>query len=78
MDSYAAKFSSMQLFVPFLDKTIKKLERAGDRSRSKEEQLNKMKMLPKIAASKLLPDAINPILVRCHTFRVASFFSSST
>ena len=45
MDSYAAKFSSMQLFVPFLDKTIRKLERAGDKSRSKEEQLNKMKSL---------------------------------
>ena len=43
MDTYAAKFSSMQLFVPFLDKTIGKLERAGDRS--KEAQLGKMKSL---------------------------------
>ena len=43
MDPYATKFASMQLFVPFLDKTIRKLERAGDRS--KEAQLNKMKSL---------------------------------
>ena len=43
MDSYSVKFSAMQQYVPFLDKMIRKLERAADRE--KEPQLVKMKSL---------------------------------
>jgi hypothetical protein len=43
MDSYAVKFQSMQHYVPFLNKMIGKLEKAGDRD--KEPQLVKMKSL---------------------------------
>lgn len=43
MDTYAVKFQSLQHYVPFLNKMILKLEKAGDRE--KEPQLNKMKSL---------------------------------
>jgi len=43
MDSYSVKFQSMQHYVPFLNKMIGKLEKAGDRD--KEPQLIKMKSL---------------------------------
>ena len=43
MDSYAVKFQSLQHYVPFLNRMIGKLEKAGDRD--KEAQLVKMKSL---------------------------------
>jgi hypothetical protein len=43
MDSYTVKFQSMQHYVPFLNRMIGKLEKAGDKE--KEAQLVKMKSL---------------------------------
>ena len=43
MDSYANKFASMQHYVPFLDRMIRKLEKCKDRE--KQAQLEKMKSL---------------------------------
>ena len=43
MDSYANKFASMQQYVPFLDRMIRKLEKCKDRE--KQAQLEKMKSL---------------------------------
>ena len=41
--SYERKLSEMRAYVPFLERMIEKLERAGDRS--KDTQLAKMKSL---------------------------------
>ena len=41
--SYERKLSEMREYVPFLERMIEKLERAGDRS--KDTQLAKMKSL---------------------------------
>ena len=41
--SYERKLSEMRAYVPFLERMIEKLERAGDRT--KDTQLAKMKSL---------------------------------
>jgi ARC105 or Med15 subunit of Mediator complex non-fungal len=43
MDAYTVKFQAMQTYVPFLNRMIGKLEKAGDKE--KEAQLVKMKSL---------------------------------